>query len=222
MRLFLRLSVLTLLAIASTALAAPVKVLVWEDLVPRFSEELKNPFEELELSRQLELETILWARSLTEEERGADDVKAGLEDAAAYERELVTIGIDIDKKMLEYEAWQKAVEERGKQIVPELEGRPVRLAGYLLPLEFSETGQTEFLLVPYVGACIHAPVPPPNQIVFVETKQSFKSEELFTAVWVTGTMRTKISSKALSFVDGTADIPLGYSLEGARVDIYAE
>ena len=222
MRLLSKLSVVAVVVFVSSAMASPVRTLVWEDLVPKFAKELKSPFAELELDRQLELETILWARSLTEEERAADDVKAGLDDAAQYEREFVTNGIDIDKKMLEYVAWQEAVEERGKQIVPDLDGKSVKLAGYLLPLEFSETGQTEFLLVPYVGACIHAPVPPPNQIVFVETSQSFKSEQLFTAVWVTGTLRTQVSSKALSFVDGTADIPLGYTLTRSQVEIYSE
>ena len=114
------------------------------------------------------------------------------------------------------------VEERGKQVVPELNGKTVKLAGYLLPLEFSETGQSEFLLVPYIGACIHAPVPPPNQIVFIELNQSFKVDDLYTAVWVTGKMKTQISSKALFFVDGSADIPLGYTISGAQVEPYTE
>ena len=43
------------------------------------------------------------------------------------------------------------------------------MPGYLLPLEFSGKLVSEFLLVPWVGACIHTPPPPPNQIVHVKT-----------------------------------------------------
>lgn len=106
-------------------------------------------------------------RSLTEEERNTEDGKFGLQDAAEFEQALRKEGIDVDKLIVEYETWKKAVAQRGQQVVQGLSGETVKLAGYLLPLEFSEDGQTEFLLVPYVGACIHAPVPSPSQIVFL-------------------------------------------------------
>lgn len=222
MRLLLKLAGLTFLAFVSTAVAAPEKTLVWEDLVPSFEGRPKSPFEEMELYRQLEIETIQWARGLSEEDRKADEYKPGLEDAAEFEKEFRKEGLDVDKLVADYTAWQASLEERGKEVVPALDGKTVKLAGYLLPLQFSDTGETEFLLVPYIGACIHAPVPPPNQIVFVELSQSFKVDELYTAVWVTGKMKTKISSKALFFVDGTADIPLGYSISSAQVTPYTE
>lgn len=61
MRLLLKLSCLIFLVLVPAALAAPTNVLVWGDLVPKFKEDLKSPFEELELYRQLEFETIQWA-----------------------------------------------------------------------------------------------------------------------------------------------------------------
>ena len=201
--------------------ASPAK-LVWEDLVPKFEEELKDPLKDLELYRRLEVETIAWAKALTDEQRKSEDYKAGLEDAALYERELREQGIDTDKLLVDYANWQKAVDERNNRLNRQLDGKKVKLAGYLLPLEFSETGQTQFLLVPYVGACIHAPVPPTNQIVYIETKSSYKSEELYSAVWVTGTMKTKVSNRALSLVDGSADISVGYTLAGNEVESYKE
>lgn len=206
----------------SAATPAPVQKLVWEDLLPKFENELVDPLASLELYRRLEVETIVWAKSLSEQQRADDDYKAGVEDAELYEREMREQGIDTDKLIREYKVWQRETDARAQQVNASLNEKPVKLAGYLLPLQFSETGETEFLLVPYVGACIHAPVPPPNQIVFVETKQSFKTEDLYTPVWVSGTMRTKLSSKALSFVDGSADIPVGYTLAASTVEIYKE
>lgn len=222
MRTLLKISVLFFVTLVSAAVAAPVKTLVWDDLVPQFQNELKNPLTELDLYKQLEVESIIWARSLSEEERKTENGKAGLEDAAEFEKKLRKQGVDLADLLKRYDDWKKEVDRRGQQVVPALNGQTVKLAGYLLPLAFSLEGQTEFLLVPYMGACIHEPVPPPNQIVFVEVNRSFKAEELFTPVWVTGTLKTQMSSKALSFVDGSAEIPLGYTLTGGEVEVYTE
>lgn len=76
-------------------------------------------------------------------------------------------------------------------VVEELDGRRVRLGGYVLPFDF--TGSREinrFLLVPYVGACIHVPPPPPNQLVFVTTEEPVQVQGLWDPVYVEGVMRT--------------------------------
>ncbi|RKQ95467.1 DUF3299 domain-containing protein [Maricaulis maris] len=66
-------------------------------------------------------------------------------------------------------------------------GRTVRMPGYILPLDYQPGGDiTEFLLVPYFGACIHTPPPPPNQIVYVTAAEPVRVERLWAAVWVTG------------------------------------
>jgi hypothetical protein len=69
-----------------------------------------------------------------------------------------------------------------------LNGVRIRLSGYVVPLKVSGNGVGEFLLVPYVGACIHVPPPPRNQIVLVTSAKPFKSRGMFQAVTVTGTM----------------------------------
>ncbi|BAH37672.1 hypothetical protein GAU_0630 [Gemmatimonas aurantiaca T-27] len=95
-----------------------------------------------------------------------------------------------------------------------LDGKLVRLPGFVVPLDdFQEEG-AEFLLVPYYGACVHTPPPPPNQIVMVEMsgKKSVKLN-LFDAVWMSG--RLKISSIESPY--GT----VGYQLEGLKVEPYS-
>ena len=67
----------------------------------------------------------------------------------------------------------------------------IRLPGYTVPFDYgSEAEISEFLLVPYYGACLHAPPPPPNQTVFVETEEKIKLRDLSQAVWIEGTIRT--------------------------------
>ncbi len=95
-----------------------------------------------------------------------------------------------------------------------LEGKLVRIPGFVVPIDdFQEEG-AEFLLVPYYGACVHTPPPPPNQIVMVTMagKKSIKMN-LFDAVWLSG--RLKISSVESPY--GT----VGYQLEGMKVEPYS-
>jgi hypothetical protein len=72
-------------------------------------------------------------------------------------------------------------------VVEPLLGHRVRMPGYILPLDIQAGGAVdEFLLVPYYGACVHEPPPPPNQIVHVVADQPMQVDEPWTAVWVTG------------------------------------
>ena len=73
-------------------------------------------------------------------------------------------------------------------VVMDLVNQKLRIPGYVIPVKFDAKGVTEFLLVPYVGACIHVPPPPENQIVYVSLKEPLVSEDLWTPVWVSGTM----------------------------------
>jgi hypothetical protein len=101
-----------------------------------------------------------------------------------------------------------------------LNEQQVRLAGYVLPLEMDGLKITEFLLVPYVGACIHEPVPPANQIVLVKFAQGIEVKGQFTPVWVQGKMVTGIGTTQLFLIDGSADIPRSYTLEADAVELY--
>ena len=76
----------------------------------------------------------------------------------------------------------------------------VKIAGYLLPLDFEETTVKEFLLVPYVGACIHVPPPPPNQIIYVTSENGIEVGGMYEPVWLTGTLETASLSSDLADV----------------------
>ncbi|MCP5420330.1 MAG: DUF3299 domain-containing protein [Gammaproteobacteria bacterium] len=99
-------------------------------------------------------------------------------------------------------------------VVEALNGQRVRLPGYVVPLEYSATDVSEFLLVPYFGACIHVPPPPSNQVVYVKTHEPFKIDETFAAVWVTGTLTTTRVDNDL----GDA----GYTLDAQQIAPYDE
>ena len=92
----------------------------------------------------------------------------------------------------------------------------------VLPLEITGRKVTEFLLVPWVGACIHTPPPPPNQIVHVKTDTPFELTGLFMPVWITGRLSTGATKRSLYLVDGTSDIDIGYTVKASRVEPYSQ
>lgn len=89
------------------------------------------------------------------------------------------------------EAWNNA------PVVPALNGRRVRIAGFLVPLESRNRQIFEFLLVPYFGACVHTPPPPANQIIHVLPGKPLSSQDGMSAVWVNGTLETVRSETGL-------------------------
>jgi uncharacterized protein len=77
---------------------------------------------------------------------------------------------------------------RNAPVQPELEGAKVRIPGFAIPLERAGDKVTELLLVPYFGACIHVPPPPPNQIIHVKLARPASVRTMET-VYVSGTLR---------------------------------
>lgn len=77
-------------------------------------------------------------------------------------------------------------------------GEIVRLPGFIVPIDYSGTGVTAFILVPFVGACVHVPPPPANQLVFITTDKPYESSGLFEAVNVIGMFGTASTSTQLA------------------------
>jgi uncharacterized protein len=90
-------------------------------------------------------------------------------------------------------------------VVAELDGQRVSIGGYVVPLDFDSTTVKEFLLVPFVGACIHVPPPPANQIIYVKSSQGFEVAGSFDAVRVTGTLKTTLAFTGLADAGYTLD-----------------
>ena len=90
------------------------------------------------------------------------------------------------------DAYQQALVST--DIVAEMDGQAVRLPGFIVPLEYDDAQTvTAFFLVPYFGACIHVPPPPPNQIIFVTYPAGLKLTALYDPVWVSGVLKTTVT-----------------------------
>ncbi|OEE39093.1 DUF3299 domain-containing protein [Vibrio anguillarum] len=94
----------------------------------------------------------------------------------------------------------------------ELNGSVVKIPGFVIPLEGDANNVTEFLLVPYFGACIHVPPPPPNQIIYVKYPQGAPIQQLWDVIYLIGTLKTESVSHDLA--------ETAYVIEGTAIEEY--
>ncbi len=214
----LPLFVALLCALAPIAQADVPRELKWNDLIPPLSAD--HPFARLTRYQAYQLAQIasLRSRMAAGEKLSALEL-ADLDKAA---RTLKKAGVDVDGLLARREEIAEKNRAQGQSVNPALDGRLVRMPGYLLPLEFSGKDVSEFLLVPWVGACIHTPPPPPNQIVHVKADKPVGNVSMFMPIWVTGRLSTKATRTNLYLVDGASDIHAGYSLRATEVEPYKE
>lgn len=89
-------------------------------------------------------------------------------------------------------------------VVEELDGTLVKIPGFVVPLEVSTEGKvSEFLLVPYFGACIHFPPPPANQIVYITAEEPIDLESTWEPIWATGELKTEFRETGLAYAGYT-------------------
>lgn len=97
-------------------------------------------------------------------------------------------------------------------VVKELNGKLVKIPGFVVPLEGDDDVVTEFLLVPYFGACVHVPPPPSNQLIHVKMPKGAPIEAMYDPIYVIGVIKTESWEGELAQV--------GYSLDGTDIAPY--
>jgi uncharacterized protein len=96
-----------------------------------------------------------------------------------------------------------------------LDGQIVRIPGFMVPLDDYATRVKEFLLVPYPGACVHVPAPPPNFIVYSQMEGGRSTRVTWwDPIWIEG----RLSIQATESVYG----PVGYQMEVLHIEPYVE
>jgi uncharacterized protein len=202
----------SLLAFSHSALA--VETIDWQALMPPIDSSM-DPFQGLAPELQDSLYD-LWMIRGTKADGFINSEMNQLENEAiaALEAE----GVDVEKTLRKMDEFSRLVEANDNKLVAGLDGKDVRIPGYVLPTEFSAAKIVEFLLVPYVGACIHTPPPPANQMVHVKIDAGMEDEGLFVPVWVTGRISTDSATRGVSFSDGAAQVQVGYSIVATKIE----
>lgn len=102
--------------------------------------------------------------------------------------------INLLQKDTKFDAQGKRFQEAlvSTNVVTEYDGKSIRIPGFVVPLESAnERMVTEFFIVPYFGACLHMPPPPPNQIIHVVVKEGIELENLYDPFWFEGRLALK-------------------------------
>lgn len=203
---------------SATAFSEVPRKITWKDLVPK-DQSLEDPYADVNGEQTIELGIIQNVR-IRKEKGLIRDGDPNLSFAADYVKKLAAQGLDVETLLAKDRIFRAKKAKLSRQLVGDLKGQMVTMPGFALPLEFTDQAVKEFLLVPYVGACIHSPAPPANQIVFVTLREGYKIENIFQPVMITGRMSVTSSTQKLSYVDGQANINAGYTLDGLFVVPY--
>lgn len=108
--------------------------------------------------------------------------------------------------------WRPVFDANATKLNPALDGAYIKMPGFIIPIDLTSAGVSSFVLVPYTGACIHTPPPPPNQLVFVNAITPWPSDDLWDAVWVTGRMQHELQTTEVA--------QTGYVLEAEFMEVY--
>ncbi|MEM7256232.1 MAG: DUF3299 domain-containing protein [Pseudomonadota bacterium] len=104
---------------------------------------------------------------------------------------------------------------RSTDIRSEFNGRHIRIAGFLVPLEFDDAQiVTQAFLVPYFGACIHVPPPPPNQIILLNAADGVNLNDMYNPYWISGELTTTLVENELA--------TSAYAMEVSNFELYTE
>jgi len=210
-------SIIALMAIGASA--SHVRQLEWKDLAKTI--EFEDPFTSLSQNQIYNLSIVAQVDELKKKDSSRLTSKM-LGEAEEAEKTLRGEDVDIEGLLSKRAEIIELRKEKAYSVVTELDGEQIRMPGFVLPLEYSNKKITEFLLVPWVGACIHTPPPPPNQIVYVKIPEGFESGGLFEPVWVNGELAVQSVQKNLFLKDGTSDIQAGYALMANEISPYKQ
>ena len=108
-------------------------------------------------------------------------------------------------------AFQRALQSF--DVNPEYLGKRIVLPGFIVPTAYNEEREvTEFFLVPFFGACIHVPPPPPNQIIHVTYEQGLQLDSMYDAYYILGELSSQVVRHELA--------DSAYSLKAEHVEMY--
>lgn len=207
-----------LLLLSSNSAVYGMEKIDWEQLVPPV-DPLKSPYKTLprEMIRDFHLVWSIYKRNVAGNSSDYQDRLANKSIKA-----LEAAGVDVRATINDMVEYIRLKKENESVLVEELNGKSVSIEGYLLPTEFSGDRIVEFMLVPSDGACVHTPVPPLNQLVYVKVPGGINNPGLFTPVRVGGRISTEARKHTMSFSDGQSEVEAGYSMNATQVERYAD
>lgn len=196
--------------------------LSWADLRPPAAE-AHNPFANLSPEQTDTLGEIVLSHWLAS--RAFTPGDEGVRRREVLSARLAADGLNVESLLAQRQALMDQRRSNAETPVTGLDGQRVQLGGYLVPVSVSvsasASGQrvTDYLLVPWAGACSHTPPPPTNQIVRLRVAAPGLQlpQSLNTPVMVTGTLRIAPQEQSLFLADGQVSVRSAYAMDAAEL-----
>lgn len=167
-----------------------------------------------------EFKTVEWTDLIPKEDLDAllnppsylDDIEDGSFEDFSFEDQ-ISAQIQNSLAAANDDSYQLALSST--RVIEAMDGQAIRIAGFIVPLEFDdEQTITQFFLVPFFGACIHVPPPPPNQIIFVNYPQGLKQDSLYDPFWISGVLNTSLVENDMAMA--------AYSMQMQSYEVYTD
>ncbi len=205
------------LAACEKSLPAPESAVSAENPDPISTNQDSTPAQVQNPAEKQTFDEIYWEELIPQDDLDAilnpPDYIAQVEDGSAEDQLENTIQSAINPDKSTNEVYEKALVST--RIIEAMDGRNIRIPGFIVPIEFiGEKKVASFFLVPYFGACLHLPPPPPNQIIYVVSEEGITLESLYEPVWISGKLSTQL------FEDETATS--AYTLTLVEMSIYQD
>ncbi|QIE42071.1 DUF3299 domain-containing protein [Rhodobacteraceae bacterium SC52] len=194
--------------LSETARADAPALVIWDDLAPSIAP-YDDTFLEMTYKQKDDLRTILDAARRSED-------TALAERAQEARARLRTEGYDADTLLAQRLVVMQKRREEATGVTDRYLEREVLVDGYVLPLRAGEGRVHSFLLVPWVGACIHTPPPPPNQMIRIDVPEGIEIDKTFHAIRLRGVLAHEPTVSNLFLVDGTRLVEASYMLHDAQ------
>jgi len=201
----------------SSIYAQGYQTIDWKDLEGKI-EAYDDPFKKLSDEQMYNLSIVYEVQNM-EASQVDKDLQQEMNDAKQL---LEEENIDIQYYFSQVERINKKREKEAKQTNATLNNKKVELSGFSLALGLNEGKIKEFLFVPYIGACIHSPPPPPNQILFVKSSKPVEVDDSFEPLTIKGILKIKESKNKLYLTDGENDVQSGYIFLADEVKPYKD
>ncbi len=202
-------------ALGASSVIAEVVQIGWADLAPE-PEIYENPFADLKPDQLQDLRTVLKIRTASPDATRADWQQEAEGASARLEAE----GLDIDWLFEQRDIIMEKRRSASTGTRPELVGQEIRMPGYVLPLDLRDGKAVEFLLVATVGACIHTPPPPANQMIHVRYPEGVEIQGLYSPVWIQGDLMTDLTTQTVQYSDGQSRVEVSYAMTPDLVEPY--
>lgn len=179
--------------VISQSFAADPRILEWEELVPGGYQELamgEPPAGEDDLT---DLPADQLPPESADEPTSAEDEGWVMDETATTDSTNESPNLETASDDMVDESGPPLFEqEKDFRVVEKLNGQSIRIPGFIVPFDVTTGGDLkEFLLVPYFGACIHVPPPPPNQMVYVTSDTPVKVDDIWNPFWIEGVLEIK-------------------------------